>query len=77
MKPEQVTLKKRISTYRDLDVYKMAMDGAMEVFEITKSFPNALPNKLNKLCKLSKPNKLNELCKLCKTQQTVSTMSTQ
>ncbi|MCK4576036.1 four helix bundle protein [candidate division WOR-3 bacterium] len=32
-------MKKRISTYRDLDVYKMAMDGAMEVFEITKSFP--------------------------------------
>ena len=39
LKPEQVPLKKRISTYRDLDVYKMAMDGAMEVFEITKSFP--------------------------------------
>jgi len=39
LKPEQVTLKKRISTYHDLDVYRMAMDGAMEIFEITKMFP--------------------------------------
>jgi four helix bundle protein len=31
--------KKKINTYRDLDVYKMAMDGAMRIFEITKSFP--------------------------------------
>ncbi len=35
---EQLT-RKRISTYRDLDVYKMAMDGAMRIFEITKMFP--------------------------------------
>lgn len=31
--------KKKINTYRDLDVYQMAMDGAMKIFEITKSFP--------------------------------------
>lgn len=28
-----------VKTYRDLDVYKIAMDGAMEIFEITKTFP--------------------------------------
>ena len=32
-------MKKKVTTYRDLDVYKMAMDGAMEIFEITKKFP--------------------------------------
>lgn len=31
--------KKKINTYRDLDVYQMAMEGAMRIFEITKSFP--------------------------------------
>lgn len=31
--------KKRVTTYRDLDIYKMAMDGAMRIFEITKAFP--------------------------------------
>ncbi len=30
---------KKISTYRDLDVYKMAMAGAMRIFELTKKFP--------------------------------------
>lgn len=35
-----VTPKPRISTYRDLDVYKMAMDEAMCIFELTKSFPS-------------------------------------
>lgn len=32
---------KKITTYRDLDVYQMAMDCAMEIFEITKSFPKS------------------------------------
>jgi len=26
-------------TYRDLDVYKIAFDGAMKIFELTKGFP--------------------------------------
>jgi four helix bundle protein len=30
---------KRISSVRDLDVYRLAFDAAMEIFEITKSFP--------------------------------------
>jgi len=30
---------KKINTYRDLNVYQMAMDGAMKIFEITKFFP--------------------------------------
>jgi len=30
---------KRISSVRDLDVYRLAFDTAMEIFEITKSFP--------------------------------------
>jgi len=28
-----------IGSYRDLDVYKMAMDCAIRIFESTKSFP--------------------------------------
>jgi four helix bundle protein len=28
-----------IRSYRDLDVYKLAMDGAVRLFELTKSFP--------------------------------------
>jgi len=32
-------MKNRISTYHDLDVYKMAMAGAMRIFETTKNFP--------------------------------------
>jgi len=28
-----------VKTYKDLDVYQMAMDGAMIIFERTKSFP--------------------------------------
>ena len=28
-----------MTTYRQLDVYKMAMDGAMSIFEITRTFP--------------------------------------
>ena len=31
--------KKRISSVRDLDVYKLAFDTAMEIFEISKVFP--------------------------------------
>lgn len=29
----------RIKSYKELDVYKLAMDAAMEVFELTKYFP--------------------------------------
>src|SRR5215510_3475734 len=29
----------RISSYRDLRVYQNAMDAAMRIFELTKSFP--------------------------------------
>lgn len=28
-----------LRTHKDLDVYKMAFDAAMRIFEITKSFP--------------------------------------
>ncbi len=35
-----ITPKLRISTYRDLDVYKMAMEGAVRIFELTKTFPS-------------------------------------
>ncbi len=28
-----------IGSYRDLDVYKMAMECAIRIFELTKSFP--------------------------------------
>lgn len=31
--------RKFAKTYRDLDVYKIAFDGAMKIFELTKSFP--------------------------------------
>ena len=30
---------KRISSVRELEVYRLAFDTAMELFEITKSFP--------------------------------------
>jgi four helix bundle protein len=30
---------KRISSVRDLEVYKLAFESAMEIFEISKSFP--------------------------------------
>jgi four helix bundle protein len=37
---EKVTNKtKLVGTYRDLDVYKMALEGAIRVFELTKAFP--------------------------------------
>jgi hypothetical protein len=28
-----------IHSYRDLEVYKMAMDGAVRIYELTKTFP--------------------------------------
>jgi len=31
--------KELIGSYRDLDVYKMAMECAIRIFELTKSFP--------------------------------------
>lgn len=31
--------KKPISSHRELDVYKMAFDAAMEIFEMSKKFP--------------------------------------
>jgi four helix bundle protein len=36
----EINRTKLINSYRDLDVYKMAMDGAMEIFELTRSFPS-------------------------------------
>lgn len=30
---------KRIESYRDLEVYKIAMDASMEIFELAKDFP--------------------------------------
>ncbi len=32
-------MSKLVTTYRQLEVYKMAMDGAMLIFEITRTFP--------------------------------------
>ena len=32
-------IKKNIVTYRDLDVYKMAIEGAMRIFKLSKEFP--------------------------------------
>jgi len=32
-------MKKLITHFRELDVYKMAMDGAMRIFNLTKEFP--------------------------------------
>jgi four helix bundle protein len=34
------SMKKAISDYRELDVYKMAMECAMRIFELTKKFPS-------------------------------------
>jgi len=31
--------KATIRSYRELDVYQMAMSGAMRIFELTKGFP--------------------------------------
>jgi hypothetical protein len=31
--------KELIGSYRDLDVYKTAMEGAIRIFELTKNFP--------------------------------------
>ena len=31
--------KELIGSYRDLDVYKMAMEGAIRIFELTRNFP--------------------------------------
>jgi four helix bundle protein len=31
---------KLISSYRELEVYKLAMEGAMEIFRLTKDFPS-------------------------------------
>ena len=30
----------KIRTHKDLDVYQMSFDTAMEIFEISKNFPN-------------------------------------
>ena len=32
-------MKQRIKSYRDLRVYQAAMDAAMQIFEMTKTFP--------------------------------------
>ena len=31
--------KELVASYRDLDVYSMAMEGAIRIFELTKNFP--------------------------------------
>jgi four helix bundle protein len=31
---------KRVQSYRDLDVYKIAMDASMKIFELAKAFPS-------------------------------------
>jgi len=36
---EEGRMAKRLNSVRDLDVYKLAFDAAMEIFEISKSFP--------------------------------------
>lgn len=38
-KNEEGKIYKKISSYRDLDVYKMAMEGAILIFKLTKNFP--------------------------------------
>jgi hypothetical protein len=32
-------LNKKINSFRDLDVYKLAFDAAMEIFNLSKEFP--------------------------------------
>ena len=32
-------MSKLVKTYKDLEVYQMAFDGAMKIYEITKEFP--------------------------------------
>ena len=39
MMKEEKKRAKRISSARDLEVYKLAFDSAMEIFEISKAFP--------------------------------------
>jgi four helix bundle protein len=36
---DEIKRAKKISSVRDLEVYRLAFDAAMEIFEITKSFP--------------------------------------
>ena len=35
-KTEKRNLSEKISTYREIDVYRMAMDSAMSIFKLTK-----------------------------------------
>ncbi len=37
----------KIRTVRDLKVYRKAFDSAMEIFELTKNFPNPAKSELN------------------------------
>jgi four helix bundle protein len=39
MREKSMNKTKLVGTYRDLDVYKMALEGAIRVFELTKAFP--------------------------------------
>ena len=34
-----INISKRINSVRDLNVYKLAFDASMEIFEISKNFP--------------------------------------
>ena len=36
---EKIMQKKKVTSHRDLEVYKIAFDAAMEIFELTKGFP--------------------------------------
>jgi hypothetical protein len=35
----KITAKMKIRSHKDLDVYKLAFDAAMKIFEISKRFP--------------------------------------
>lgn len=58
-------MKKKVTTYRDLDVYKMAMDGAMEIFEITKKFPKEEKYSLTDQIRRSSRSVCANICEAC------------
>lgn len=62
---ESRRMKKKVTTYRDLDVYKMAMDGAMEIFEITKMFPKEEKYSLTDQIRRSSRSVCANICEVC------------
>jgi len=64
-------MKKKVTTYRDLDVYKMAMDGAMEIFEITKKFPKEEKYSLTDQIRRSSRSVCANICEACLRPRTV------